>query len=169
MLTQIQCRPSSLLVHAFSSLNIIHRTVCLYHTCWACHYLKTALAFTTISRITTKAENGIKTGNPSKLIKPITLELTKPKRVRKTTNKMVNTFCNRSNFANNKPLVQNKLVQNNQSKRYQPRLPFPPLVKMAKRPVIKLAINESRVNVQSLSMVIKLKSLRKFFVQIKTV
>ncbi|HXH70501.1 MAG TPA: hypothetical protein VNI60_09245 [Pyrinomonadaceae bacterium] len=23
----------SLLVHAFSSLNIIHRTVCLYHTC----------------------------------------------------------------------------------------------------------------------------------------
>ena len=34
-LTQIQCRPSSLLVHAFSSLNIIHRTACLYHTCWA--------------------------------------------------------------------------------------------------------------------------------------
>ena len=25
-LTQIQCRPSSLLIHAFSSVNIIHRT-----------------------------------------------------------------------------------------------------------------------------------------------
>jgi hypothetical protein len=34
-LTQIQCRPSSLLVHAFSSVNIIHRTAFLYHTCWA--------------------------------------------------------------------------------------------------------------------------------------
>ena len=55
-------------------------------------YLQPDFAFTTISKIMTKTANGIKTGKPNKLINPIGLELTKPKRVRNKTNEKVNSL-----------------------------------------------------------------------------